>query len=130
MNAELEQLRKARGSLQEFRLKLLSPSAEALDSGSADLQAAVECLKRLEPGLASRDRRSAAAERAIEAGVAGLRSELQQVNALFAAAGRFYEGWSRLIGSAADDGPANYTAHGRPAPSISRQSNNVVAIHG
>jgi hypothetical protein len=115
VNAELEQIKTARGSLQKFRMKLLRPSVAALESGSADLVIALECLKRLEQAMASE--------------VASLRRELQQVNALLDGAGKFYEGWSRLLSCAADDGAANYTAHGKAAASVSNESNNVV-IHG
>ena len=128
MNVELEQIKTARARLQKFRIKLLRPSVGALESGSADLMVAVECLSQLEPILASRPR-SASLDRALRLEVASLRRELQQVNALFEGAGRFYEGWSRLLSSAPDEAAANYTASGKPGASISRQSNRVV-IHG
>ena len=119
----------ARSSLQRFRVKLLRPSVVALESGSADLVVALECLKRLEPFLASRGRRSGTIERVLELEVVSLRRELQEVNALLDGAGKFYEGWSRLLSCAVDDGTANYTAHGKPDAPISNQSNHVV-IHG
>jgi hypothetical protein len=128
VNAELEQIKTARARLERFRLKLLRPSVGALESGSADLMVAVKCLSQLEPVLASRPR-SASLDRALHQEVAGLRRELQQVNALFEGAGKFYEGWSRLLSSAADDAVANYSATGQPVVSISKQSNSVV-IHG
>jgi hypothetical protein len=129
MNAEIEQIRTARGSLQKFRLKLLRPSVVALESGSADLVVALECLKWLEPVLTSHGGRSVAHEQALELEVASLRRELQQVNALLDGAGKFYEGWSRLLACASDDGAANYTANGQPSASISNESNTEV-IHG
>jgi hypothetical protein len=128
MNVELEQIKTARARLQKFRLKLLRPSVGALESGSADLMVAVECLSQLEPVLASRPR-SASLDRDLHLEVAGLRRELQQVNALFEGAGKFYEGWSRLLSSAGDEATANYTASGKPGASISKQSNSVV-MHG
>jgi hypothetical protein len=129
MNVELEKIKTARARLQEFRLKLLRPSVGTLESGSADLIVALECLSQLEPFLASRPR-SASLERALHLEVASLRRELEQVNALFEGAGKFYEGWSRLMSSAVDDAMSNYTANGKPSVPISMQSNNVVVIHG
>src|ERR1700682_6061804 len=128
MNVELEKIKTARGSLQEFRLKLLTPSVGALESGSADLMVAVECLTQLEPVLASRPR-SASVDRALHTEVAGLRRELEQVNALMDGVGKFYEGWARLLSSASDDATANYTANGKPGAPIFNDSNNEV-IHG
>ena len=130
MNVELEKIKTARGSLQKFRLRLLTPSVGALESGSADLMVAVECLTQLEPLLTSRGRRSASLEQSLGLEVASLRRELQQVNALMDGAGKFYEGWSRLMSSAVDDAASNYTANGKPSVPISMQSNNVVVIHG
>jgi hypothetical protein len=128
MNVELQKIKTARGSLQEFRLKLLTPSVGGLESGSADLMVAVECLTQLEPVLASRPR-SASVDRALRTEVAGLRRELEQVNALMDGAGKFYEGWARLLSSASDDATANYTANGKPGAPIFKDSNNEV-IHG
>jgi len=129
INAELGQIRAARASLQKYRLKLLRPSVAALESGSADLLFAVEALERLEPVLRSRGPRPVALEQALRVELAGLRRELQQVNALLQGAGRFYEGWSRLLGCAADDGAANYTANGQPGVLFPNNTKNAV-IHG
>jgi hypothetical protein len=128
-NAESGQIKAARASLQKFRLKLLRPSTTALESGSADLLFAVEALERLEPVLRSRGPRPVALEQALRLELAGLRRELQQVNALLQGAGRFYEGWSRLLGCAADDGAANYTANGQPGVLFQNDTKNAV-IHG
>jgi len=126
---ELEEIRTARGSLQKFRMKLLQPSAETLESGSADLEIAVECLRRIEPVLAARAGRSASSEWALGAEVADLRGELKLVNALLEGAGNFYQGWARLLGCGMGDEAANYTANGQPGASISSESKKVV-IHG
>jgi hypothetical protein len=128
MNVELEKIKSARGTLQEFRLKLLTPSVSRLESGSADLMFAVECLTQLEPVLASRPR-SASVDRALHTEMAGLRRELEQVNALMDGAGKFYEGWARLLASASDYATANYRANGKPGTPIFNDSNNEV-IHG
>jgi hypothetical protein len=91
--------------------------------------AAVECLSQLEPVLGLRPR-SASLDLSLRLEMEGLRLELEQVNALFEGAGKFYEGWSRLLSSGVDDAASNYTANGKPSVPISRQSNNVVVIHG
>jgi hypothetical protein len=129
MNAELQKIKTARCSLQKFRSKLVRPSVGALESGSADLMVAVECLSQLEPILASRGRRSASLQQSLGLEVASLRRELQQVNALMDGAGKFYEGWARLLSSASDDATANYTANGKPGTPVFNDSNNEV-IHG
>ena len=129
MNMELEKIKTARARLEKFRLKLLRPSVGALESGSADLMVAVECLSQLEPVLGSRPR-SASLDLSLHLEMDGLRRELEQVNALFEGAGKFYEGWSRLMSPAVDDAAPNYTANGKRSVPISKQSNNVVVIHG
>jgi len=128
INAALEQIRAARASLQKFRLKLLHPSVAALESGSADLLFAVESLERLVPVLRSQRPRPVALEQALRLEVAGLRRELQQANALLQGAGSFYQGWSRLLGCAADEGAENYTANGQPGALLHNTRNAV--IHG
>jgi hypothetical protein len=129
MNAELGEIRAARASLQKFRLKLLRPSIAALESGSADLMLAVDCLGRLEPVLRSRGPRPVAVERALRLEVGGLRRDLQQVNALLEGAGRFYQGWARLLGCATGEEAANYRASGQPGVLFLNESKNAV-IHG
>ncbi len=130
MKVELGQIRAARASLQKFRLKLLRPSVAALESGSADLMFAVGCLERLEPVLKSRGTLPLAIERALRLEVAGLRRDLEQVKALLEGAGRFYQGWSRLLGCATGAEAANYTADGQPGASVSNDMRKAVMIHG
>ena len=129
MNSELAQMRAARGSLQKFRLKLLNPSVASMESGSRDLAEAVEYMTKLEPLLAAGGRRSPSLDQAIHLEAAGLRRDLQQVHALLEGAGKFYQGWSRMLGCAADNGAANYTANGKPFVLASNNSKNAV-IHG
>ncbi len=129
MQAELEQIKMARGSLQKFRGKLLRPCAAILESGSADLAAALDCLKRVEPVLARGGRRNPAYEQMLRLEVSSLRGELQQVNALLEGASQFFQGWSRLMSPAGDDAAANYTAKGTAGSQISSNPKHVV-IHG
>jgi hypothetical protein len=128
LNAQLEQIQMARGSLRKFRLKLLRPSIDVMERGSADLALALECLTKLQPSLSSGGPRAASTNRALGLQIASLRRELQQVNALMEGAGKFYAGWASLLFSASDDGDANYNLHGKLGP-IAGKSNKVV-IHG
>ena len=125
----MEQIRQARASLQKFRLRLLRPSIAALESGSAELVVALDCMKRLELALASGGTGAKALDQALKSEISGLRRDLQQVNALLEAAGKFYEGWARLLSSASDDSAANYTAAGKPQAVVSSETNSMV-IHG
>jgi hypothetical protein len=129
VNPELQQIRTARASLEKFRLKLLCPSISALEGGAADLGVAVKCLQRIEPALASPNRRSPNLERILRIEVAGLRRDLQLVTALFKAAGSFYQGWSRLMGSASDEGNTTYMANGKQGAPVLVPSKNPV-MHG
>jgi hypothetical protein len=129
ISAELRQLKSARASIQKFRLKLMRPSVAALESGAVDLAFSVQCLERLEPVLRARGSRPLALEQALRFEVAGLRRDLQQVNALLQGAGKFYQGWSRLVGCAAEEESPNYTANGQPGALMSGHRKNVV-IHG
>jgi hypothetical protein len=126
--AELDRARQARRSLQKVRLKLLSPTIRALDSSASDLGVAVECLQKLESGLATGQRRAPEWRRSLELEMGGLRRELREVNQLLAGAGKFYEGWARLVSTAADEAPANYTARGTPSSAAPIRSGKVVAI--
>ena len=129
MIQELAQIKAARGSLQKFRSKLTRPSVATMASGHTDLVVAVDCLSGLEPMLSARGPRSSSLDEALQREVAGLRLEIQQVHALLEGAGNFYQGWSRLLGYAADEGAANYTANGKLGASISDQPKNAV-MHG
>lgn len=129
MNAELEQIKTARSSLQKFRAKLLRPSAASLESGSSDLVVAVECLKQLEAVLSGQGRRTPGQAQMLQWELSSLRSELQQVNALLECASQFFKGWSRLLSPAEDDAACNYTATGKMSPQISSDPNRVV-MHG
>lgn len=125
--SELDQARQARRSLEKVRLKLLSPTIRALDGSASDLAVAVECMQMLESNVASCQRRAPDWRRSLELEIGGLRRELKEVNALLTGAGKFYQGWGRLL-STGDDAPANYTARGTPAALIPIRSGKVVAI--
>jgi hypothetical protein len=124
---ELAKAKQARRSLEKVRLKLLSPTVQAMDSSTSDLGVAVECLKTLEVGFTSGRRLTGEWRRLLELEMAGLRQELIEVNGLLQGAGRFYQGWARLVATG-DDGPANYGMAGKPLPPIPERSAKVVAI--
>jgi len=124
---ELDKARQARRSLEKVRLKLLSPTIQAMDSSSTELGVAVDCLKTLEVGFTSGRRLTPEWRRLLELEMMGLRRELIEVNALLQGAGKFYQGWARLVATG-DDAPANYGVAGKPIPVAPLQSSKVVAI--
>lgn len=125
---ELDKARQARRSLEKVRVKLLSPTIQAMDSSASDLGVAVACLKTLEVSFTSGQRLTPEWRRLLELEMAGLRRELQAVNVLLENAGKFYQGWARLISSGVDDAPANYSVQGLPIPPAPVCSSKVVAI--
>lgn len=125
---ELDKAKQARRSLEKVRLKLLSPTIQAMDSSASDLGMAVDCLKTLEVGFASGQRLAPEWRRLLELEMTGLRRELREVNALLEGAGKFYQGWARLVATGVDDAPAHYGVAGRPIPTAPPRSSKVVAI--
>ena len=113
MQRQLEKLKQARSSLEKVRQKLLQPTLQSLESGAADVARAVECLQRVESGLKSGGRNRVGAERAMRAEIEGLHRDLRRVNALLEGAGKFYQGWARLMSGGAEDTAMNYTAEGK-----------------
>lgn len=107
--------------------RLQCPSLDSWQSSEKELQAAIGCLEELERTLRSN---SAARQdsQMLAAEVAGIRRELNQAQALLAAAGKFYQGWARLIGCAENDAP-NYAPGGAAAPVVCIHNPQVVA-HG
>lgn len=124
---ELDKAKEARRSLEKVRLKLLSPSLQAMDSSASELGVAVDCLKTLEVGFISGRRLTPEWRRLLEQEMMGLRCELREVNALLQGAGKFYQGWARLVATG-DDAQANYGVAGKPIPAVHPQSSKVVAI--
>ena len=127
MQEQLERVRQARRSLAKVRAKLLRPSVEAVESSAADVAKAVEHLQCVELALKSSSRRPLMAERGVRTEIEGLRAELKQVNELLSGAGKFYQGWARLMSGGADDAPANYTAAGKARLAV---CGSKVVLHG
>jgi hypothetical protein len=123
---ELEKIRQARGSLEKVRQKLLQPTVPSMESGAADVARAVECLQRVEACLKLGGPQRGSAGRAIRTEIEGLRSDLRLVNALLEGAGKFYQGWARLMSSGAED-TANYTAEGKTGH---RAAGSRLVLHG
>ena len=126
--SELDQARQSRRSLERVRSRLLSPSVDALENCVSDLQIAVANLQMLESQVTSSQPRAPDWRRPLEFEMAGLRRELREVNELLAGAARFYQGWARLLSTASDQAPANYTAQGMAGSPIPIRSSKVVAI--
>lgn len=124
---ELDKVKQARRSLDKVRLKLLSPSIQAMDGSTAELSIAVESLRTLEVSFAAGRRLTPEWRRLLEQEMVGLRRELAEANALLQNAGKFYRGWARLIATV-DDAPANYGMAGKPIPPPADPSSKVVAI--
>ena len=127
MTKEIEKVREARRSLGTVCERLQCPSVESWQAGERELITAIECLQDLEQGL-----RSTATARLhsqmLAAEMAALRRELAQAQALLLAAGKFYQGWARLMGLAEEE-TANYTPRGAAAPVVPIHSAQVV-MHG
>jgi len=123
---ELEKIGQARGNLEKVRQKLLQPTAQALESGASDVARAVQCLQRVESCLTLGGPQRGGAGQAIRAEIEGLRTDLRRVNALLEGAGKFYQGWARLMSSGVED-TANYTAEGKTGH---RAAGSRLVLHG
>ena len=126
MTGDLDKARQARRCLEKVRRRLVAPSVRALVASARDLADAANLLTELEQTIRSGARRMGV-RRALELEMDGLRRDLKQVTELAEGAGRFLEGWARLI--SADSGPANYTMRGEPCEVIPIQSKRLV-VHG
>jgi len=125
---QLDKVKQARRSLDKVRLKLLSPTIQAMDSSTSDPGVAVECLKTLEARLASGQPLTPQVRRLLEFEMGRLRQELREVSALLDGVGKFYQGWARLVAAGTDDAPAHYSVQGMPIPPPPLRSSKVVAI--
>jgi hypothetical protein len=99
-----------------------------MDSSGSDLGVAVECLKTLEVGFASGQLVAPQWRRQLDQEMGGLRLELREVNALLEGAGKFYQGWARLVATGVDDAPAHYSVQGMPIAPVPVRAGKVVAI--
>jgi len=102
---------------------------QALEASAADLAQAIDCMKQLEKEFTSNRGRPPGWRRALELEMTGLRQELKTVTTLAAGAGKFMEGWARLIAPPVDDGPVSYTNRGVPAVVVPINSKRLV-VHG
>jgi hypothetical protein len=133
VTTELGKAKQARRSLEKVRQNLLTPTIKTLNSSTIDLAEAIDCMKQLEKECLSNQGRPPGLRRALEHEMIVLRQELQAVKALAAGAGKFIEGWARLIRPPVDDAPANYTNRGTPGvvvPIDSPCSSKRLVIHG
>lgn len=123
---EVERVRQARCILERMRGRLLRPDLEALGSSAADLNMAVECLRRLDVSLKSPIWQGLT-RRKLEREVVALRCAIRSVEELLKNAGKFYAGLARLM--APDEAPPNYTAGG-VSGSAAHASTASVVVHG
>lgn len=128
MKQELEAIRKARGILGKLQGKLLNPSIEAFDSGASELMTAIASLQSLESGLAAGNERRSNLQSALAPELHALRLDLQHARALVEGAGKFYQGWARLVLSQAEEESAVYNASGKPG--ARPVSAGKVVLHG
>jgi hypothetical protein len=124
VKTELEQVRSI---LERLQRKLLHPTREVLDRGTADLTLAADCLKRLEIAIL-RGHHAGQAAAALHSELAKARRQLTTIQALVEGAGNFHEGWTRLISSVEPTG-VRYTAGGGTAAPPVLQPAKVV-LHG
>jgi hypothetical protein len=127
LTKQIERVRKVRRSLETVCERLQRPSIESWKASEKDLNAAVVWLHDLEQNLQPA-REAKQHSQMLVAELAGIRREISKAQALLLAAGKFYQGWARLM-SSAEEGTANYTQRGSAAPVPAINSGQVV-IHG
>ena len=123
---EIQAARQVRLMLEKARVRLLRPDLQALHCGAVDVRLAVQCLERVEKGLARPA--SLPERRALLEEIIGLRRELRRIQALVAAAGKFHAGWASLM-AAADESTANYRPAGEASACEPVASSRLV-LHG
>lgn len=129
MKRELETIRGARRHLDKLRQKLLRPTPRILDTGTADIAAAVKCLQTLESYLKSHQGPRLGMEQLLGSELKGLRRDLQQTVALLDSAGKFYQGWARLVSNHSDEEEVAYNAAGKTGPRSPAAAGKLV-LHG
>ena len=127
MTNSLDRARQARRRLEIVCDRLQCPSLESWHSNEKELQAAMGCLEELERTLRSTGEARQPSQM-LAAEVDGIRRELDKAQALLAAAGKFYEGWARLMGCAENEAP-NYAPGRAAAPLVCIHGPQVV-VHG
>jgi len=116
-----------RRSLETVCERLQRPSIESWKASEKELSAAIVCLHDLELSLQPA-RAAKLHSQMLVAELAAIRREISKAQALLLAAGKFYQGWARLMSSAEEE-TANYTPRGSAAPAPCINSGQVV-VHG
>jgi hypothetical protein len=129
MKDDLKRIANARQCLARVHANLLCPTPASLDRSAGDLQVAIRCLQKIETRLGSAEGSQPAANPALHKQILELRSELVQVNALLQGAGKFYEGWARLLASSTDHSVANYDNAGKSG-SVALTGAESLVFHG
>jgi hypothetical protein len=128
---ELETAKQVRRNLEIVCQRLESPTRVSLDASAGELTSAIRSIGELEASLRSAAS-TAARVSALASEISGIRRELTRAQALLAAAGKFYQGWARLITAGDLDsggGAVNYTARGVSGPVLAVDHGQVV-LHG
>lgn len=127
MTKQIERARKVRRSLETVCERLQRPSIESWKASEKELNSAIVCLHDLQQSLQPA-RAAKLHSQMLVAELGAIRREMSKAQALLLAAGKFYQGWARLMGSAGEE-TANYTQRGSAPPVASINSGQVV-IHG
>jgi hypothetical protein len=124
---EIERAKQARRSLEIVCQRLQRPSVDSLDTSAVELSTALRCLADLEGSLKQAGGAPARSQ-ALAVEMSGIRREIQRAQSLLSAAGRFFEGWARLM-AGSDTGGPNYTSRGTAGPVLAVDHGKVV-LHG
>jgi hypothetical protein len=105
---------------------LQRPTLDALSQSAEEMSSAIRALEHVEQRARSA---TPAAAQKLTMEVEAIRCEVAKAQALLENAGKFLEGWARLLG--ADQKPAapNYTARGA-APAVVPIDASRVVMHG
>ncbi len=116
MEAYVQAARKARKGIEQVRKLLLCPTAESVAACAAPLQEAIRCMENLQDKLTRSRPFTGPPAQILRTEVLNLTRELSQAQALLTSAGRFYEGYGRLL--LPDQPPdLDYSAMRRPSQS-------------
>ena len=116
-----------RRSLEMVCERLQRPSMDSWKASENELTSAIACLHDLEQSLRPVPVSRLHAQ-TLAAEIAAIRREMAKAQALMLAAGKFYQGWARLMGGAEEE-TANYTPCGAAAPVPASNSGRLV-VHG
>jgi len=127
VSKEIETAKLARRSLEILSERLQRPTVQSLDASAQDLKLAIQCLHTLEGSLKSGSL-APWQSAALAAEMSAIRRSIAGAQALLAAAGKFLEGWARLM-ARGEEGGGNYTSRGE-AGLIPVLDRGRLVVHG